>query len=85
VRFWAFLGNGSSKTPQKRFGFCKKPMSKTFPKKIDKHPDVRFSSNLFFIAFSGVSQEHPGDQPGQKAKYWASFIEIARARGSGFL
>jgi hypothetical protein len=49
-----FLGKGSSKTPQKYF--CKKSMSKTFPKKIDKNFDVSFSSNFCFIAFSGVSQ-----------------------------
>jgi hypothetical protein len=30
ARFWAFLGKGSSKTPYKYF--CKKSMSKTFPK-----------------------------------------------------
>jgi hypothetical protein len=46
--FWAFLGKGSSKTPYKYF--CKKSMSKTFPKKIDRNFDVCFT------AFSGVSQ-----------------------------
>jgi hypothetical protein len=40
-RFRAFLGKGSSKTPLKYF--CKKSMSKTFPKKIDKIFDVSFS------------------------------------------
>jgi hypothetical protein len=34
VRFGAFLGKGSSKTPQKHF--CKKALSKTFGKKNDK-------------------------------------------------
>jgi hypothetical protein len=46
VRFWAFLGKGSSKTPQKYF--CKKSMSKTFPEKIDKNFDVSFSSAFRF-------------------------------------
>jgi hypothetical protein len=44
VRFWAFLGKGSSKTPQKHF--CKNSMSKSFPQKIDKIFDVSFSSML---------------------------------------
>jgi hypothetical protein len=34
VCFWAFLGKGSSKTPYKYF--CKKSMSKQFPKKSTK-------------------------------------------------
>jgi amino acid transporter len=55
VRFWAFLGKGSSKTPQKYF--YKKSMSKTFSKKIENFVGVSFSSIFFcFIAFSGVSQ-----------------------------
>jgi hypothetical protein len=41
-----FLGKGSSKTPLKYF--CKKSMSKTFPKQIDKNFDVSFSS-IFFV------------------------------------
>jgi hypothetical protein len=56
VRFWAFLGKGSSKTPLKYFS--KKSMSKTFPiktKKISKCVFLDF--DLFcFIAFSSVSQ-----------------------------
>jgi hypothetical protein len=45
VRFWAFLGKGSSKRQLKCF--CKKSMSKTFPEKIDKIFDVSFSSICF--------------------------------------
>jgi hypothetical protein len=41
VRFWAFLGKGSSKHHYKT-------MSKTFTKKIDKTFDVSFSS-FFFV------------------------------------
>jgi hypothetical protein len=54
VRFWAFLGKGSSKTPKQ----CsyKKSMSKLFTKKIDKTFDVSFLRLLCSIAFSGVSQ-----------------------------
>jgi hypothetical protein len=48
VRFWAFLGKGSSKIPLKCF--CKKSMSKTFPKKIDKDFDVSFSSTFFVLS-----------------------------------
>jgi hypothetical protein len=40
VRFWAFLGEGSSKTPQKYVH--KKFMSEASPKKID---------NLFYVLF----------------------------------
>jgi hypothetical protein len=46
VRFWAFLGKGSSKTPLKYF--CKKSMSKTFPKILIFFFDVSFSS-IFFV------------------------------------
>jgi hypothetical protein len=46
VRFWAFLGKGSSKTPYKYF--CKKSMSKTFSEKIDKFFDISFSS-IFWV------------------------------------
>jgi hypothetical protein len=46
VRFWAFLGKGSSKTPLKYFG--KKSMSKTFPQKIEKKSMSVFS-RLFFV------------------------------------
>jgi hypothetical protein len=45
VRFWAFLGKGSSKTPQTYF--CKKSMSKTFPKKIVKNFDGQFFLDFF--------------------------------------
>jgi hypothetical protein len=56
VRFWAFLGKGSSKTPLHIFLY-KNTMSKTFSKQIDQNVGVNFSSTLFcFIAFSGVSQ-----------------------------
>jgi hypothetical protein len=48
VRFWAFLGKGSSKTPQKYF--CKKSMSKTFPKTIDRDLDVSFPSTFFVLS-----------------------------------
>jgi hypothetical protein len=48
VRFWAFLGKGSSKTPYKYF--CKKSMSKTFSKKVDEHFDGSFSSTFFVIS-----------------------------------
>jgi hypothetical protein len=51
IRFWAFLGKGSSKTP--RTYFCKKSMSKNFPKKIDKNFDVRFSSAFSFYRVFG--------------------------------
>jgi hypothetical protein len=53
VRFWAFLGKGSSKTPQTYL--YKKSMSKTFPKK-STNISMSVFSRLFFIAFSGVSQ-----------------------------
>jgi hypothetical protein len=54
LRFGAFLGKGSSKTPLKYF--CKKSMSKTFSNQIDKNYDVSFSSSFFcVIAFSGFS------------------------------
>jgi hypothetical protein len=46
VRFWAFLGEGSSKTPHKYLQ--KVQLSKTFSKKIDKNFDVSFSS-IFFV------------------------------------
>jgi hypothetical protein len=49
VRFWAFPGKGSKKTPYKYF--CKKSMSKTFPKKIDKN-----SMSVFFPTFYGLSR-----------------------------
>jgi hypothetical protein len=42
VRFRAFLGKGSPKTPQKHFN--KKSMSKTFLEKVDNKFDVSFSS-----------------------------------------
>jgi hypothetical protein len=48
VRFWAFLGKGSSKTPQKYF--YKKSMSKTFPKISTKNFDVSFSSTFFVLS-----------------------------------
>jgi hypothetical protein len=52
VCFWAFLGKGSSKTPQTYF--CKKSMSKTFSKTSDKNFDVSFSSIFFpFYRVSG--------------------------------
>jgi hypothetical protein len=58
VRLWTlgFLGReGSSKTPLKYF--CKKSMSKTFSRKIDKNFHVSFFSTSFcFIVFSNVSQ-----------------------------
>jgi hypothetical protein len=44
VRFWAFLGKGSSKTPLKYF--CKKSMSKTFSEKI-----LRKSTNFSISVF----------------------------------
>jgi hypothetical protein len=47
VRFWAFLGKGSSKTPQKYF--CKKSMSKTFSKISTKNFDDSFSSTFFLF------------------------------------
>jgi hypothetical protein len=55
VRFRAFLGKGSSKTPYKYF--CKKSMSKTFPEKNRQKFRCQFFLDLFrFIAVSGVSQ-----------------------------
>jgi hypothetical protein len=51
LRFWAFLGKGSSKTPQKYF--CQKPMSKTFSEKNDKNFDASFSSAFFFYRVFG--------------------------------
>jgi hypothetical protein len=42
VRFWAFLGKGSSKTPYKYF--CRKKSTK-----VDKAADVSFSSTSFFV------------------------------------
>jgi hypothetical protein len=47
VRFWAFLGKGSSKTPQKCF--CKKSMSKTFPKISILFFDVSFFLDFFWF------------------------------------
>jgi hypothetical protein len=54
VRFWAFLGKGSSKTPQKYV--CEKSMSKTFSEKIKGISMSGFPRFFLFIAFSGVSQ-----------------------------
>jgi hypothetical protein len=53
VRFWAFLGKGSSKTPQKYF--YKKAMSKTFPEKILRQ-STKFSISVFprFVWFYRV-------------------------------
>ena len=48
VRFWAFLGKGSSKTPQKYF--CKKPMSKTFSEKILRK-STKISISVFPLLF----------------------------------
>jgi hypothetical protein len=48
VRFWAFLGKGSSKTPSKCF--YKKSRSKALPEKIAKDLDVRFSSAFFVLS-----------------------------------
>jgi hypothetical protein len=45
VRFWAFLGKGSSKTPQKYL--YKRTMSKKKIKNFDKNFDVSFSSTFF--------------------------------------
>jgi hypothetical protein len=57
VRFWAFLGKGSSKTPQKYF--YKNAMSKTFSEKILRKPkknSISVFPQLFcFIALLGVS------------------------------
>jgi hypothetical protein len=50
VRFWDFLGKGSSKTSQKCFCSKSKSMSKTFSKKIDKNFDVRSSSTFFVLS-----------------------------------
>jgi hypothetical protein len=51
VRFRAFLGKGSSKTPYEKLKyFCKKSMSITFSKKIDKNFDVSLSSTLFVLS-----------------------------------
>jgi hypothetical protein len=41
VRFWAFLGKGSSKTPHKYF----------FPKKIDNNSDVSFLVYFILLRF----------------------------------
>jgi hypothetical protein len=54
VRFWGFIGKGSSKTPHKYF--CKKSMSTAAPKTNRQKFDVNFSLTFCFIAFSGVSQ-----------------------------
>jgi hypothetical protein len=54
VRFWAFLGEGSSKTPLKYFG--KKSVSKTFPKISTKISMSVFPRLFLFFAFSGVFQ-----------------------------
>jgi hypothetical protein len=55
VRFWAFLGKRSSKTPQKKFG--KKPVSKTFSKISRKFRENFDVLDFFcFIAFSCVFQ-----------------------------
>jgi hypothetical protein len=52
VRFWAFLGKGSTKT---RFlKQCKKSMSKTFSEKIDKIFGVSFSSTFLLLSRSQV-------------------------------
>jgi hypothetical protein len=48
VPFWAFLGKGLPKHHTKFF--CKKYMSKTFPKKIDKSFDVSFSSTFLVLS-----------------------------------
>jgi hypothetical protein len=47
VRFWAFLGKGSSKTPQKYFG--KNSVSKTFPKFSKKNRCQLFLDFFCFI------------------------------------
>jgi hypothetical protein len=56
VSSWAFLGKGSSKTPQKYF--CKKFMSKTFSEKIDQKIDVSFSRFRVFLS-DGSSKTRP--------------------------
>jgi hypothetical protein len=58
-RFWAFLGKGSSKTPQKYVH--KKSMSKTFPKKSTKNllPVFPRIFNRVFGCFSAMGvQKH---------------------------
>jgi hypothetical protein len=51
VRFWAFLGKGSSKTPFKHL--CRKSISKTFSKTIRQKFRCHFflDSRLFFFFF----------------------------------
>jgi hypothetical protein len=58
VRFWAFLGTRVREFKNTtEHVFAKSPMSKTFPKKIDKFRCQFFLDFFGFIAFSGVSQQ----------------------------
>jgi hypothetical protein len=55
VRFWTFLGKGSSKTPQKYF--CQKVHVENFPQNNRPRFGCQFPLDFFrFVAFSGVSQ-----------------------------
>jgi hypothetical protein len=50
VRFWAFFGEGSSKTPQKYFlQKLQKVHVENFPPKIDKNFHVSFSVTFFVL------------------------------------
>jgi hypothetical protein len=66
VRFWAFLGKGSSKTPQEGFG--KKSVSKT-SQNFDQNFNVSFSSTSFVLSHFRVFFSDGSSKTLQKTFY----------------
>jgi hypothetical protein len=73
VRFWAFLGKESPKTPLKYF--YKKSMSKTKIKHFDNNFDVSFSSTFFVLSRFRVFFSDGSSKP-LKAEHVSQIVSL---------